>query len=314
MKKTPTPIQMLPDFFDVYLVHTRGLSENTVISYKYAFQLLFEYLYEIKKLRPHKVTFSDLESGVIEDFLLWLETERNCGISTRNQRKAAIATFAKYALKKNFSVAMNFRLEVSNIDTKKLPQPQFSYFTTSEITLLLSLPKGTRDIECRNKVILSFLYGSGARAQELCDLTVNDIRFGKSTSVRLTGKGSKSRVVTIPERCADLLQDYLHRNRLDEREKRGMYVFSSQTHTHMTISCVEAIVSKYVKLAKRQYPDLFHEKRYSPHSFRHSIAVHMLESGIPLPVIKVFLGHSSINSTMIYATVSLVLHHSQKVG
>ena len=304
MRKTSTPIQMLPNFFDTYLVDTKGLSENTVTSYKYAFQLLFEYLYDVKKLRPHSITFAELEGGTVEDFLLWLERERNCGVSTRNQRKAAIATFAKYVLKKNFTDTMNFANEVNNIDTKKAPKPQFSYFTIEEIAAILSLPKGIGDIECRNKVILSFLYGSGARAQEMCDLTVNDIRFGKNTSVKLTGKGNKSRVVIIPERCAALLQDHLHRNRLDERGNRGMYVFSSQTHTHMQISCVAAIVSKYVKLAKMQYPDLFQEKRYSPHSFRHSIAVHMLESGVPLPVIKVFLGHSSITSTMIYATVS----------
>ena len=304
MKKLITPLQMLPDFFDVYLPQVKGLSENTVTSYKYAFQLLFEYLYDFKKLRPSKVTFSELERGTIDDYLSWLETERNCSATTRNQRKAAIATFAKYALKKNFAVAMNFSNEVSNVESKKTVPAQFSYFTTDEIAIILALPKGMSDIERRNKAILSFLYGSGARAQELCDLTVNDIRFGKNTSVRLTGKGNKSRVVIIPERCTTLLQDHLQRNCLDKRENRGRYVFSSRTHAHMTISCVEAIVSKYVKIAKTQYPDLFREKRYSPHSFRHSIAVHMLESGMPLPVIKVFLGHSSIMTTMVYATVS----------
>jgi len=304
MKKALTPFQILPNFFDVYVPQTKGLSENTVNSYKYAFQLLFEYLYEVKKLRPQNVTFSELEGGTIDEFLLWLETKRNCSAATRNQRKAALSTFAKYALKKNFAVAMNFGNEVSNIETKKTMPSQFSYFTTEEIAIILSLPKSLKDTERRNKAILSFLYGSGARAQELCDLTVNDIRFGKNTSVRLTGKGNKSRVIVIPDRCSALLQDHLHRNRLDERESRGMYVFSSQTHAHMTISCVEAIVSKYVKLAKIQFPDLFHENHYSPHSFRHSIAVHMLESGVPLPVIKVFLGHSSIETTMVYATVS----------
>jgi integrase/recombinase XerD len=304
MKKAPTPFQILPDFFDVYLTQTKGLSENTANSYKYAFQLLYEFLYDVKKLRPQSVAFSDLEGGTVDEFLLWIETNRNCSAATRNQRKAAIATFAKYAVKKNFAVAMNFGNEVSNINTKRTQPSQFSYFTTEEIAIILSLSKGGGDTERRNKAILSFLYGSGARAQELCDLTVNDIRFGKNTSVRLTGKGNKSRVVVIPERCAALLQDHLHRNRIDERESRGRYAFSSHTHAHMTISCVEAIVSKYVRLAKAQYPDLFNEKRYSPHSFRHSIAVHMLEAGVPLPVIKVFLGHSSIETTMVYATVS----------
>jgi site-specific recombinase XerD len=245
-----------------------------------------------------------LENGTIDDYLQWLETFRSCSVSTRNQRKAAIAAFAKYAMKKYFSFAMAFASEVSNIDTKKSKPTQFSYFTKEEISIILSLPKNSSSTEIRNKTILSFLYGSGARAQELCDLTVNDIRFGKSTSVRLNGKGNKSRVVIIPEMCAALLQNYLKLNHFDERDKKGLYVFPSHTNPHMTISCVEAIVSKYVKLAKANYPSLFNEKSYSPHSFRHSIATHMLEAEIPLPVIKVFLGHSSIKTTMGYTTVS----------
>lgn len=309
MKKTPTPIQILPDFFDVHLRQIKGLSDNTVCSYKYAFQLLYEYLYNVKDIRPQNVTFATLEGGTIEQFLLWLQTERHCGAATINQRKAAISTFAKYALKKHFADALRFGNEVSNIDSKKAAPPCFSYFTTEEITIVLSMPNSHRNTERRDKVILSFLYGSGARAQEVCDLTVNDIRFGKKTSVHLTGKGNKSRVIIIPERCAVLLEEHLHHNHLDERDARGKYVFSSNTHEHMTISCVEAIVSKYVSTAKSQHPDLFHEKRYSPHSFRHSIAVHMLESGIPMPVIKVFLGHASIDTTAVYATVSDALQH-----
>lgn len=82
------------------------------------------------------------------------------------------------------------------------------------------------------------------------------------------------------------------------------HAFSSQINEHMTIFCVEEIVKKYVRLAKMENPSLFREKKCSPHSFRHSIAVHMLEAWIPLPVIKNFLGHSSIEVTMIYATVS----------
>lgn len=309
MKRKITPLQILPDFFDVHLKQIKGLSDNTISSYKYAFQLLYEYLYSVKNLRPESVTFAVLEGGTIEQFLLWLETERHCSAATMNQRRAAISTFSKYALKKHFTESMRFGNEVSAIDSKKTTLPQFSYFTAEEITIILAIPSGGRNIERRDKVILSFLYGSGARAQELCDLTVNDIRFGEKTSVRLSGKGNKSRVVIIPDKCSLLLKDYLYRNHLNERDAKGKYLFSSQTHEHMTISCVEAIVKKYVSKAKSLYPDLFYEKNYSPHSFRHSIAVHMLESGIPMPVIKVFLGHASIGTTAIYATVSDALQH-----
>ena len=108
--------------------------------------------------------------------------------------------------------------------------------------------------------------------------------------------------MTIPVQCAALLKDYLSsENKLASLDS---HVFSSQTNAHMTISCVEEIIQKYMRIAKQENPLLFHEGNYTPHSFWHSIAVHMLESEIPLPVIKNFLGHSSIETTMIYATVS----------
>ena len=304
MKKSPELIQTLSDFFTIYLPVTRGLSQNTIRSYQYVFQLLFEYLYAEKGLSPEKVMFKNLENGTIEQFLFWLETNRTCGAATRNQRLAAISSFAKYAMNKQFISALTFGSEVSNIPKKKTPKKIFPYFTIGEISVLLRMPDKATDIEQRDKVLLSVLYASGARAQELCDLTVNDVRFESKTSLRLVGKGNKARIVTIPDNCACLLKNHLKRNRLDTKECRVNHVFSSQIHEHMTTSCVECIVKKYVAKAKNERPGLYCEKNYSPHSFRHSIAVHMLEAEIPIPVIKNFLGHSSIETTLIYATVS----------
>ena len=99
-----------------------------------------------------------------------------------------------------------------------------------------------------------------------------------------------------------MLKSYMTQTRLLSGNPKR-HIFSSQTNEHMTISCLEAIVKKYVCLAKELRPDLFKE-HYTPHSFRHSIAMHMLESGIPLPVIKTFLGHVSIATTMIYASAN----------
>ena len=304
MKKTSDLLQTLSRYFDVYLPITKGLSINTIRSYQYAFQLLFEYIYSQKNLSPERVYFHDLEGETIEQFLAWLETKRNCSASTRNQRLAAISSFSKYALNKNFSSALTFNTTVSNIPQKKKPKKYPSYFKLEEVSILLRMPDTITDIEKRDRVLLSVLYASGARGQELCDLTVNDIRFDSKVSLRLVGKGNKARTITIPDNCAKLLKKHLKRNKLDTEMQRSHHVFSSQTHEHMTISCVESIVKKYVSKARIEWPYLFLERNYSPHSFRHSIAVHMLESGIPLPVIKNFLGHSSIETTMIYATVS----------
>ncbi|MCT1402834.1 tyrosine-type recombinase/integrase [Paenibacillus sp. p3-SID867] len=136
---------------------------------------------------------------------------------------------------------------------------------------------------------------------------VNDVMFGKTTKLKLVGKGRKARSVSIPGNCAKILRDYIVGARgLDicgERDKLR-HVFPTQTHEKMSISCVEEVVKKYVAIAKKAHPSLFRQNRYSPHSFRHSIAVHMLECGESIAVIRAFLGHASIATTMIYASVT----------
>jgi len=306
-KKTIGLLQMLADYFNDYLPNVKGLSENSIISYQYAFQLLFEFMSGEKNLPPEKVTFESLTDGRIEEYLNWLENTRKCSAQTRNLRRAAISSFSKYAMRRSLGESVAFFNEVKETPKKKVSKDdEIKYFTKDEITILLNLPNTSQTTGYRNAVLLSVLYASGARAQEICDLRVNDVIFGKTTTIRLVGKGSKSRRITIPENCARILRGYMDKNGITNGvdNSRLRHVFSSQTHEHMSISCVEAITKKYVREAQKKHSNLFRQHSYSPHSFRHSIAVHMLESGIPMPVIKVFLGHASISTTMLYATVT----------
>lgn len=306
-RKTCEVTALLEEFFTDYLPNVKGLSENSITAYQYAFQLLFRYLDEVKGLSYDKVTFDDLGGKTIEEFLFYLEQERGCSVRTRNLRRAAIVTFAKFASKKAFSVSLPFYNEAVNLPKKRVSKNRdFKHFTKEEIAILLSLPKSSRLIGQRDVTILSILYASGARAQELCDITLNDITLGSPTKIRLTGKGSKTRMVIIPDTCTAILKEYLRSRNLDAtaQETKERHLFSSQTNEHMSISCVEEIVKKYVNEAKQQHRNLFKERNYTPHSFRHSIAVHMLEAGESLIAIKAFLGHSSIASTAIYAQVT----------
>lgn len=308
--KSNEVVMLLADFFTEYMPNTKGASVNTIKAYQYAFQLLFSYLYEVKKLSPDKVTFQTLSNGTIEEFLTHLEKGRGCSVGTRNLRRAAILTFAKYAVKKDFSAALPFYSEVIGSDKKKEPKRTIiKYFTRDEIALLLKLPNSNKLIGQRDVTLLSILYSTGARAQELCDITLKDIILSTATSptkVKLTGKGNKSRIVTIPDTCTAILKGYLQSKNYDVKNKSTYerHLFSSQTNEHMSIACVEGIVAKYVTLAKERYPSDFRQSKYTPHSFRHSIAVHMLEAGDSLVTIKAFLGHSSIVTTTVYAKVT----------
>ena len=305
--KTNTLILSLGEYFTSYLPDVKGLSRNSIRTYQYAFQLLFEFMNAKKGLPPEKVSFASLTNKIVMEYLSWLESERNCSIETRNFRRAALSSFAKFAIKKGDGEALAFYSQISEVPRKKAPQNNYvKYFTKEEISILLSTPNEKTIIGRRDIVLMSVLYASGARAQELCNLTVNDIYFGNETNIRLFGKGSKARLVTLPENCAILLKKYLEIRHLDYNspQDRLRSIFCSQTHEKMSVSCIEEIVKKHLIAAKKKHPLLFQHGKYSPHSFRHSIAVHMLECGESLVVIKAFLGHASITSTTIYASVT----------
>ena len=300
-------ISMLETFFADFLPNTKGLSSNSIRAYKFAFRLLFQFLSEQKGIPPEKVTFETLSQQNIEDFLLYLEQERGCSVKTRNLRRAALASFSNYAFNHNFSLALPLQNSMSKIPKKREPKILgIKCFTKEEVSIILSLPNTTTKTGQRDVTLLSVLYASGARAQELCDITLGDIMINAPTKIKLTGKGQKSRVITVPDSCTKILCGYLNSRgfNLQDTSIAHRHLFSSQIQEHMTISCVEGIVKKYVTKAKQLYPELFKESNYTPHSFRHSIATHMLEAGDSLVAIKAFLGHASISTTCIYAAVS----------
>lgn len=261
MRKQNIFLEVLSDYLSKYIPVTKGLSQNTILSYVYTFQLLFVFLKETKALIPEKVNFNTFDQNTLESFLSWMEDVRGCSINTRNQRLSGLSAFAKYAVNRVPVMAARFYSAVNGIPKKSVEKALPVYFTKEEIEILLHMPSGNKKIEIRNRTLLSILYATGARAQELCDIQVGDIHFGDKTSVKLVGKGNKARKVTIPSQCAVLLKHYLSsENKLTDLES---HAFSSQINEHMTISCVEEIVKKYVRLAKIENTSLFREKKYS---------------------------------------------------
>lgn len=306
-KKKNEVLSLLEDYFTNYLPSVKGLSANSIRAYQYSFQLLFKYLEDEKSILPEQVSFRTLSEDTISDFLLYLEIARGCSIHTRNLRRSAIASFAKFASKKSFANALPFYTAMTGLPAKRQPKSlDVKHFTKEEISILLSLPNTSKLIGQRDVTLLSLLYASGARAQEICDLTLADISFSSPATVRLHGKGNKSRIVAIPDKCTDILKGYINSRHFNCHydEVKIRHLFSSRTREHMTIACVEGIVKKYVAQAKELHPDKFTHGNYSPHSFRHSIAVHMLEAGDSLLAIKAFLGHSSLITTAVYAQVT----------
>lgn len=299
-KKLNQFLPLLEDYFVSYLPNSRGMSQNTIISYKQCFLLLLTFLYEKHGKSADEITFNDLTYELLTEYLEWLEKERNCKPVTRNQRLAVLASFSAYAQNRDFEAASVFRLAVNKIPTKKAQMKARAVFTRDEVKTLLSLPDEKHETGLRDKLILSFMYATGTRAQEICDLRVRDIRIDdRSSYVSITGKGSKTRRVGISAKLANTLKKYIRHRKLESDP--GKHVFSSQTHEQMTVSCVEGIYKKYIRIAKEQNPDMFHEDSYPPHSMRHTTACHLLEAGVDIVTIKNILGHASLQTTQIYA-------------
>lgn len=302
-KNASSFLSLLESYFGTYLPTAKGLSPATIKSYKTAFRVLLEFMYSEKGINAGEIRFEDLTSDIISELLDWLETERKCSISTRNHRLSVLNAFSEYAQNRDFEAASIFRTSLLKIPYKKGTPSKRCFFTREEIKLLLSFPNAQTAIGKRDRALLCFMYASGARAQEVCELTVGDVTFiPNKATVKLLGKGRKVRTISIPADAAAILKSYIEHRKIQDKYDR--HIFSSQTHEKMTVSCIEEIFFKYVEKGKAEYPEHFREKSYTPHSMRHTTATHMLEAGVPLIVVKNFLGHASVQTTQIYAEIS----------
>lgn len=307
MKKETFPYY-LTKYFAEYLPNQQGASANTICSYRDTFIQLLGFMKEHCRLQPEKLSYSDFTLERIEAFLSYLETEKMASISTRNQRLAAIRAFFRFIQFRDpagFEQSSN----IMAIKSKKSPAKPVSYMSMDEISFLLTMPDQRDDRQLRDLAILALLYESGARVQELIDLTPGSLRFQTNTTVELHGKGNKTRLVPIGTDAASIIKEYMHRHK---RLEGQIPLFINRQGTKLTRAGVQYIIDKYVSLAKAQRPDLYQE-HISNHSFRHSKAMHLLEAGVNLIYIRDFLGHSSVTTTEIYAKTNSRVKEEQLV-
>lgn len=298
MKPTNFAIH-LTAFLSEYLPIRKNASRNTISSYRDTFKLLLRYCQEQRNLSVEKLTMDVFTHSLIEDFLKWLEESRRCSISTRNQRLAAIHSFFRYAQYEDPSGILHFQ-KVISIPVKKTAKPMVPYLTSDAIQLLLAQPDKTTIKGRRDLTLLGTLYDSGCRVQELADLKVRDIIMDNFPVLIITGKGNKVRRVPLMKNTLTLLKQYLTENSLDKPWKSDYSLFVNKQHNKLTKEGIAYIVSKYAALA-RNASAVIVPKVVTPHMFRHSKAMHLLQAGVNLIYIRDFLGHEDIKTTEIYA-------------
>ena len=291
----------LTDYLSKYLPCTAGLCTNTIMSYRDTFSLLLEFLNTKGKLPPEKITLNHLDKELIEEYLDWLETGRGCTVSTRNVRLAAIHAFFRY-LQLKYPDYIYQSQKILAVPLKRTKKNTIGYLSLDAMQLLLNMPKEKTKQERRDRVLLSLLYDSAARVQELSDIKVSDIRMQSPSTVKLTGKGNKSRIVPLMEPMSALLEQYLVENRLIIPHTGSYPLFCNRSKDKLTRAGIAYIVAKYVGIARKLSPGLFPDK-ICPSCFRHSKAMHLLQSGVNLVYIRDFLGHVDIQTTEIYARI-----------
>jgi integrase/recombinase XerD len=288
----------LTKFFSEYLVGERGASTNTIRSYSNTFTHLLAFMDEKEHIRADALLLDQLNRSVVLRFLDWLQTSKQCGNATRNQRLAALHSFFKYMQYEDVK-RMGRWQEILSIKVKRQERRSVNYLTVDALKFLLEqIPTGNR-MGRRNLALITLMYGSGARVQEIIDLFPSSLRLEKPSCITLHGKGNKKRVVPLQDEQVALLQAYIKENSLDDPANNQRPLFANNRGGKLTNAGITYILNMYAEKARKLKPNLI--PRISPHTLRHSKAMHLLQAGVNLVYIRDVLGHVSIQTTEIYA-------------
>ena len=289
----------LTDFLTGYLPAERGTSKNTIASYRDTFILFLAFLKERKGIPAEKLTLYQITKEIVVEFLGWLESERHCCAATRNVRLAALHSFFKY-LQYQKPQHMAEWHRILSIPFKRTEKPTMNYLPVEGMRMLLEGPDQSTRNGRRDLALLSLMYDSGARVQEIIDLTPSMVRLDPPCTVKLIGKGNKARIVPLLEEQVKFLRNYMIERKLLEPYANSYPLFSNSRKEKLTRAGVNYILSKYANEARVKEPSLIPAK-LSCHCIRHSKAMHLLQSGVNLVYIRDILGHSSVQVTEIYA-------------
>jgi len=290
---------LLHSFFLDHLVVEKGLRKASVRSYRDAMCLLLRFAAADKGCKITRLSLDDLTLDRILRFLRHLEEDRHNRAHTRNQRLAAVHTFFEYVASR-VPEMLQVCERIATIPMKRAALPETRFLERDEIAALFaSLPAHGRHA-LRDRALLLLLYNTGARAQEVADLRVEHLDLDASPRVRLRGKGDKWRTCPLWEDTARLLAALL--DQVGSRDKPQAPIFASFRGEALTRFGIYRVVRRRAAPLERGKPAP--ARRLTPHVFRHTTAVHLLESGVEVNVIRGWLGHASPETTNRYAEIT----------
>lgn len=290
-------------FFETHLKAERGLSPHTISSYSICASLLFEFACQHHGITIDRLEVEHFDQDLILKFLSHLEGQRHNSPQTRNTRLAAIRTLFRF-IATHIPKWKELCEQICAINFKKTTHAPPVCLSSAEVQAFLNAPNPQTLLGSRDRAFFTILYTTGIRAQELVDLKVQDLQLHPSPKIRILGKGKKIRELPLTEQAVEAINAYLK-----QREGAGIdhiRLFLNKRHQAITRFGVRYIVQAYHKRLLTICPSL-EGKKISPHSFRHTTALHLLAAGVNLCVIKEWLGHANINTTHHYMEINMVM-------
>ena len=304
MNPTPKPIGFpgaLQQFFNNRLINQQNASNQTVASYRDTFRLFLQFIESSKGIKPSSVTFEIFHPDTIVSFLNYLEQERGNSIRTRNNRLAAIRAFVQFVAGQN-PMFLSFSQRILAIPMKRFNRPLVGFLSENEMNAVLNAPDIFKWHGRRDKIMFLTLYNTGARVSEIISLRIKDISIQKIGFVTIHGKGRKERTVPLWKKTITSLKTWLK----EVNTMPDYPLFPNAKGNFLSRSGVENRLKLAVKNASQKCTSLL-KKNISPHTFRHTTAMHLLQSGVDISVIALWLGHESIGTTHMYIEADLDL-------
>jgi len=291
----------LQAFFTTFLIGQRAASQHTIAAYRDTFRLLLTHLHETNGIAPEAAELTDLSAETISKFLQYLENERHNSARTRNARLAALHSFFAFAAYDHPEHA-DLIARALAIKSKMTSTTVLTYLTDPEAEALLRAPDQTSTIGSRDYTIILVMLTTGLRVSELTALTQQDLQLKKPAHLLCHGKGRKDRITPLNQQTAKALRHWVERNANGEPERP---IFTAQGSTKpISGDAIAARLRVHAITAARSCSSLA-IKTITPHTLRHTCAMRMLDSGIDVTTIALWLGHESTQATQAYLHADL---------
>jgi integrase/recombinase XerD len=292
---------LLQRFFTERLVVQLGASPHTIAAYRDAFRMLFQFVRATLKRAPSDIRMEDLDASFLGKFLKHLESARHNCTRTRNNRLSALRAFFRYVAVEEPALGLQCQ-RVLAMPAKRHERKSVEFLTAKESGALLAAPDSKTWLGQRDRALLLLALQTGLRNTEITSLRRLDVELGRGAHVRCLGKGRKSRCTPLRPDVVKVLRAWIGQ----QAGEPGDPVFPSSRGGRLSADALQRLVSKYVRKAQKACPSLA-RKKVTPHTLRHAAAMALLQSGVDISVIALWLGHESMETTQMYLHADMQL-------